>query len=302
MDQTSSLRLLDMKQVILYTLFALCSPLMGQLKVGSLNPMATDLLRKIGQENVTVIELVRVGDNIHQFEPRPKDVRKLQECALVFGMGKGLEPYLDKLRDSLSAQQEIIEIGRTIPSQKIDGDPIYACCPNHAHGALDPHWWHNVKYMERATKVVSKALAKADPAHASEYKQRGRDLGQRYRNLHRWVKSELANIPPKQRILVTAHVAFAYFCKEYGFDAAYVQGLTQEGKIASKTLAETIVKLRERQVKAIFPEVMSNPKVLRQIAKETGAKLGEPLYADNISSTYEDMIRYNINTIVASLR
>ncbi len=274
---------------------------LGQLKVGSLNPIATDLLKQVGGEHIEVVTILKEDQDVHTFRPDSRDLRKMQKCVLIFAMGKGLESYLDGFEDSLEKGQAVIEIGKSIPSQRVDADPIYVCCPSHAQGAEDPHWWHNVKNMERAVKIVSRELGKLDPDNAKAYRSRAKLAGARYRELHRWVKSRVSEIPKGQRVLVTPHAAFGYFCKAYGFQAAFVQGLSKDGEISAQQLAHTIRELKEKQIKAIFPERLANPKALKQLSQETGCQLGAPLYADSIHHDYERTIRHNVNEIVKAL-
>jgi zinc/manganese transport system substrate-binding protein len=276
-----------------------------KLRVSSLHPIATDWLQQIGGEQVEVFAIAKHGDGFdpHRFKPSPNDIRVLESSQLIFAMGKNLETYLEELRDSLRSDQQIVEIGRTIPSQKVDADPIYACCPTHSLGSIDPHWWHNVRYAERAARAVASALAKADPANKAIYQERGTAVAKELRKLHLWVKSELSTIPSEQRILVTAHAAFAYFCKEYGFEAHYVQGLDKAGEIPAKQLATTIRQLRRQQIRAIFSERNANPKMLSQIAEEVGCRFGQPLDAEGgAHDSYEAMIQQNITRIVNALR
>ena len=215
--------------------------------------------------------------------------------------GKNIETYLGDLSDALD-RVPILEVGRTIPSRILSAqDSLYVCCPHHAKGTIDPHWWHDVDNMERAAKVVAKALAERDPANAGHYKARGDALAKRYDQLDRWVKAEVAKIPRKQRKLVTAHAAFGYFCAAYKFEAVFVKGLGADHEIPAKTLAEEVAKLRKEKIRAVFPERYLNPKVLQQIARETGAKVGNPLVADGSVASYEKMIRGNVQSIVSAL-
>ena len=280
----------------------LASSLLSQVKVASLNPILTDLLTRIGGDKVEVVSVMKKSMDVHTFQPRSADLKKMQECRAIFAMGKGLETYLPALEETLQSGQEIVEVGRTIPSQKVTADQIYACCAAHSRNAIDPHWWHNVKNMERAAKVVYKELEELDPSNAVYYKDEGEATRQKYRNLHNWVKGQVSQIDRKSRLLVTAHAAFAYLCKEYGFEAAYIQGLSKEGEISAQQLALTIQAIKEKNVKAVFPEVGANPKTLSQIAKESGAVVGKPLYADHLHTSYDNMIYHNVETIVKALR
>jgi len=271
------------------------------LQVSSLNPILTDFIQQVGGEKVQVVQVMKPGEDVHAFQPKPRDVAKMQESRLIFAMGKSIETYLDGLAQTLQPGQQLIEVGRTIPSMKVDADPIYTCCPNHSKGAIDPHWWHNVKNAERAVKIICEALSDADPENKKYYKANATSARKQYRNLHNWVKSETGKIPRKQRILVTAHAAFGYFCKEYGFEAAYVQGLSRESEISAKLFATTIKELQDKQIRAVFPETLANPKLLSQIAAETNSQIGLPLYADAISKSYKHMIEHNVTAIVSAL-
>lgn len=287
---------------ILVSLLLVQLGLAQQVKVASFNPIAADLLRSIGKDKIKVVDIVKIGSPIHGYNPDSNDVRALESCSKAFAMGKNLEPYLSSVEDSLGRKDFVVEIGRSIPSQKVDSDPIYACCPAHSLGAIDPHWWHNVKNMERAAKIVGNELSKLSPENKSFFKQNAKNEAKRYRKLNNWVKAEVKKIPKEHRMLVTSHAAFAYFCKAYGFEAAFVQGLSKEGEISSKQLVETIKDIRSKRIKAIFPEHKNNPKVLSVIAKEAGCKLGSSLYADHLKTTYENMVRSNVTAITYALK
>lgn len=284
-------------------LFLLCTLTAQALDVASLHPLITDAVKQVGGDRVTVVEVVKPGMNVHKFQPKASDIRKMAKARLIFASGKGLEPYLKGLQDSLQPGQKIVEVGRTIPSQKISKtDQIYACCPSHAVGGIDPHWWHNVGNMERAVRIIEKELTKADPAGKAIYSANAKASLARLRQLNSWVKKEVTKIPRGKRHLVTAHAAFGYFCKAYGFKATFVQGLSADGEVSATQLAASIQELRKEGIPMVFPEKSANPKVLGQIAKQTGANVGKPLLADGSTKSYAAMIQSNVNHIVAGLK
>lgn len=286
------------------TLFFLLLTLTAHgLDVASLHPLITDAVKQVGGKRVSVVEVVKPGMNVHKFQPKAADIKKMAKARLIFASGKNLEPYLKGLKDSLRAGQMVVEVGRTIPSQKISRkDQIYACCPHHAEGGIDPHWWHNVGNMERAIRVIEKALIKADPAGKATYEANSKVARQRLDQLDRWVKGQIATIPRGMRHLVTAHAAFGYFCKAYGFKATFVQGLSADGEVPADQLAKSILELRKERIPMVFPESAANPKVLQQIAKQSGAKVGKPLIADGSTKSYQAMIQANVTNIVKGLK
>jgi zinc/manganese transport system substrate-binding protein len=223
---------------------------------------------------------------------------------MIFASGKHLESYLDKLRDSLGAGVPIVEVGKTIPSLKVEVGEMFLCCPHHAEGGIDPHWWHSADNMQRAARVVADYLTSLDPAGKDSYKAGASAASDRFEGLKRWAKQQISAIPRGDRKLVTAHAAYAYFCKEYGLKSVPLLGLGAEDEATAQHIANVVKAIQDNKIRAVFPEDKSNPKVLAQIAGQTGIKIGQPLVADGTAihaHTFETMLRHNVAVIVAAL-
>lgn len=285
-------------------LFAAVAAVAEPLPVSALHPLMADLARQVGGERVKVYDLVGEGGNPHHYEPRPADLKRMQRSALVLASGKNLEIYLDRLRETLG-DVRVVEVGRTIPSLTVGKDAVYTCCPHHGHGTLDPHWWHGIDNMRRAARVVAKEFAALDPDGESAYEANAAAYGKRLAELKSWAKRELAKIPRGQRKLVTAHNAFGYFAKEFGFEVIAVDGLTQEQNTTPQDRAKTITSVKESGVRAVFPEQGSSLKPLQAVATETGVRIGRELISDGTGSGagagFEGMIRHNVTAITEAL-
>jgi zinc/manganese transport system substrate-binding protein len=279
----------------------------GALKVAATHPLIGDLVRQVGGKEVSVVDLLKPGHDAHHFEPTAGDLRALRGAVAVFASGKHLESYLAKLADSLGAGVRIIEVGRPIPSLKVDaGNEVFLCCPAHSKGGIDPHWWHSAENMARAARVVADELAKLDPARAAAYKAGGQVTAKRMLGLKSWAQQQLAGIPRGDRKLVTAHAALGYFCKEYGFKLVPMLGLAREEATSPNYITDTVRIIKQQKIRAVFPEDQANPKVLTELVRETGVKVGGTLIADGTApgagSTFEGMLRHNVTVIVAALK
>ena len=159
--------------------------------------------------------------------------------------------------------------------------------------------------MQRATKIVSKAFAKVDPSNAATYAAQAKAYEKHLETLAKWARKEVAKISRDRRKLATAHAAYTYFCQDFGFQSMPVQGLTKEREPSSQYLADVITDLKDNSIKAVFPEAQANPKVLKEMVRGTGAKIGGKLFADYTgnakTTTYEAMFRHNVTTIVKGL-
>lgn len=277
------------------------------LTVAATHPLIGDLLRQVGGTRVTVVDLLKPGADAHHFEPTASDLRELRGAAAVFASGKHLESYLDKLADSLGAGVKIIEVGRTIPSLKIEpGNEVFLCCPAHSKGGIDPHWWHSAENMARAARIIGDELARLDPPQAAAYKAGAAATAKKMLGLKSWAQQQLAAVPRGDRKLVTAHAAFGYLSKEYGLKFIPLLGLAREEDYSPAYIADAVKLIRAHNIRAVFPEDQANPKIIREIIRETGVKLGPPLIADGTAtgerSTFEGMFRYNIGAIVEALK
>jgi zinc/manganese transport system substrate-binding protein len=287
---------------VAFTPFSLWSE---PFKVASLHPLLTDLAKQVGGDQVTVIEIMKPGGDIHHFEPAAKDLAAMRGARLVLASGKELESYLPKLRDSLGSSIQILEVGEKIPS-------IPATCNHnhegesaeeHHHGA-DPHWWHSAENMKRAARNLAEAFSEVSPANKATYEAGAKAASKLFTELKSWAQKQIATIPRDQRQLVTAHAAFGYFCKEYGFEPLSVLGVGRADDVSTKHIAQTIQTIRENKIVAVFPEDQANPKVLEEIVRSTGVKMGAALIADGTAKeahTFETMFSSNVRAIVSVL-
>lgn len=284
--------------------FAIASLPAAELKVAVLHPLLADIAQQVGGKRVEVVDLIGSTGDPHHFEPTTESLSKSDGAKLYFVAGMGLEGYLPKLRTIVGSSATIVEVGATLPA--LEGECDHEEHEGHEHHehvhGLDPHWWHSIDLFRRATGVVTDALIAVDPSGADDFRKNSTAYRAKLDDLERWVKKEIVKIPQDRRHLATAHAAFNYFCKDYGFTAHPVQGINREQMPDPKQLAELIAGLKKNQVVAIFPEKESNPKILQTLTKDTGIRLADPLIADGTgASSYEEMVRHNVTAIVKGL-
>jgi zinc/manganese transport system substrate-binding protein len=272
----------------------------AELKVASLHPLVGDLLRQVGGDKVVIVDLIGANGDPHSFEPAPKDLAAADGAALYFASGMGMEGYLPDLREILAGKARIVEVGQTLPA-------LHGKCDHEGHDhdhdhEVDPHWWHSVDLFRRAAGVVADELSAASPENKELFQANAQAYRAKLDELEKWVKREVIRIPRDRRKLATAHAAFQYFCEAYGFEAYPVQGMNRERMPDAVKLAELIDTLKKERVAAVFPEKESNPKMLESLTRDSGIKLGGELVADGRGMTsYEEMVRANVSSIVAAL-
>jgi len=282
-------------------------PAAAALNAATMHPVLTSVAQQIGGDLVKITAVVEPGADVHHFAPTPADVKKLAGVRIILVSGKGMENYLEELRSNLNAGQQIVEVGHNIPSLKIEpGNAIFLCCPQHARGAIDPHWWNSVVNMQRAGRIIADAFAAADPANKAAYKANAAAWDQRLTELKKWAKKEISAIPSDRRKLATAHLSLSYFAEEFGFKLVPVQGLNHNTNATPLELAAAVKVVREQKIAVVFPEQGVNPKYLQQLAAETGMRVAGELIADGNGAgkhaSFEAAFTYNVETIVAALK
>jgi ABC-type Zn uptake system ZnuABC Zn-binding protein ZnuA len=279
-------------------LVLMISPAAAAIKVASLSTILTEIAQQVGGDKVEVTGIVKAGVDPHEFEPSPDDMKVIGSSQLILATGKGLEGYLSKLRE-IAPQARYVEVGNALPSLRLKAES--------GPGTIeDPHWWHSIANVEQAVHVVQDALTGLSPNDKDLFSRRANDYESRLQNLEQWVRVKLAELPRDKRKLVTSHDAFQYFARDYGFKLYPIEGVSTEDQPSSQKVIGLIDTIKAQQVKAVFFENIENPKVIAEITRETGAKVGGELYADGLgtgdASTYEGMVKHNVTTMVEALK
>lgn len=265
------------------------------LKVASLHPLLSEMARSIGGEAIQVVDLFPPAADLHSFTPTGADIAAAAGSRLLLACGKGVEPYLRDLRDSLPPSTAVLELGAAVPDVLTPGEVA----------TPDPHWWSSPANMKRASLALAAALQQVVPSEAQSIDARRQAWAAEMDALTRRARLELTRIPAAQRVLVTEHAAMCHFCAEFHFTPIPVQGVAQESEGDTARLARLLAELRARGVSCLFADAGDSPRFLQNLATQLGAQL-RPLYMDGASPSgeplsYEEMFLHNVRAIRAGL-
>src|SRR5271169_819674 len=259
-----------------------------------------DIAREVGGGDVAVTSLIGRDANEHVFEPSPKEVRLLTQAQLFIVNGFGLEGWLTRLIQSARYRGPVVVATEGIT-------PLTTTEPGGTGPSSDPHAWQDVRNGIVYAGNIARALAGIDPAHSGAYQQRFGHYEAELEALDQRVRERLGTIPAEKRRVITTHDAFAYYGKAHGVTFLAPEGLSTDSEPSAKTVAALIRQIRREGIKALFLENISDPRLMEEIARETGATLGPPLFSDALSRpdepapTYIRMIEYNTATLQAGM-
>ncbi len=262
-----------------------------------------DLVKNVGGDRTKVGTLVGPNGNAHIFTPSPSDAKKVADADLVFVNGLGFEGWLDRLVKASGTKAPIIVATNGIKPRQFGGDENR----ERDHSRTDPHVWQSVANAKIIVANIRDALIAADPAGKQAYVANATAYLAELDALDKDVRNVIAKIPADRRRVITSHDAFGYFADAYGIDFAAPQGVSTEAEASAKDLAAIITQIRRQKIAAVFLENVTDPRLIRQIASETGAMIGGTLYSDALTDasgdapTYIALIRHNLKQLAAAL-
>ena len=277
----------------------------GALDVVATESFLADIAQNVAGERFTVRPLIPPGADPHAFEPTPKDVAAVAGADLVVINGGGLEgPLLDTLK-SAGGSAIIVDASAGLTTRTPQpGEPPLAA------GQTDPHFWLDPMLVETYVTNIRDAFVEADPAGAAAYEANAAVYTQKLRQLHAWIKAQVAQIPPGDRKLVMNHASHGYFADRYGLQVigTVIPSVGTSESPTAQQLGDLTAAIRKSGAKAIFVEVDENPQLARQIAAETGVQVVTDLLdhsltpAGGAAPTYIDMMKYDARRIVEALK
>jgi ABC-type Zn uptake system ZnuABC Zn-binding protein ZnuA len=268
------------------------APVSG-FKVMAAESFLADIARQVGGERTQVDGLIPAGLDPHSFEPTPREMAKVADCDLLIISGAGLEEWLKGIFTNIGGSKKIIEASAGLHSD--NGDP---------HFWLDPN--NVITYVDN----IRDALTSIDPQGKTAYSSNAENYIQQLRQLDAWIKDQVSQVAPAQRLLVTNHETLGYFAARYGFQiiGSLIPSFSTDASPSAQQLAQLTDVIRSTTARAIFIDVGNNPQLADQIASETKAKVVTELYSESLStadgpaSTYLAMMKYNVAIIVSALK
>ena len=280
------------------------------LEVAASFSVLGDLVSEVGGERVKVRTLVGPDADAHAFQPRPSDAREIGAAAVVVVNGLGFDDWMLRLARAGGFKGTVVVASDGVPTLTMRADDDHGHHHAHTHEtgnkrgeAADPHAWQDVGNVRRYVANIAAALAAADPAGASAYRDNAARYDAELQALDDEIRSTFAALPAERRKVVSSHDAFAYFGRAYGIDFLAPVGVSNNAEPTAKGVARLIRQLKSEKVPAVFSENVADPRLIERIRSESGAAVGGTLYSDALSTadgpapSYVKMMRANLGVI-----
>ena len=287
---------MTMRFILFCVLSLIASPLQAaeRLSVVASFSILGDFVRNVGGDRIDLTTLVGADGDVHVYTPAPSDAKRIAAAKLVIVNGLGLEGWLPRLVQSAGSKAKVVTASAGITPLKLGA-------------AADPHAWQSVPNARIYVTDIANALAAAAPDDAEFFRAQAKAYLEKLETLDRDVREAVAKIPAERRKVISTHDAFGYFSAEYGIRFIAPLGVSTETEPSARDIAAIIGQIKAARIPAVLLENISDDRLIRRIAAETGAKVGGTLISDGLTGekgpapTYIDMVRHNIKALTSAL-
>ena len=265
-----------------------------KFKVVTTFTVIQDIAQNVAGDAAIVESITKVGAEIHEYDPTPKDITKALSADLVLWNGLNLELWFKRFFE------DIKDVPSVVVTEGIDPMPIQE---GSYKGNPNPHAWMSPTLALTYIENIRAAFVKYDPKNAEIYNRNAADYVAKIKALDAPLRERLAKIPESQRWLVTSEGAFSYLARDYNLKEAYLWPINAEQQGTPKQVKNLIDLVRANNIPVLFSESTISDKPAKQVSKETGAKYGGVLYVDSLSTqdgpvpTYIDLLKVTVETI-----
>jgi ABC-type Zn uptake system ZnuABC Zn-binding protein ZnuA/ABC-type Mn2+/Zn2+ transport system permease subunit len=255
-----------------------------------------DFARQVGGPHVRVTQILQPNTDAHEYEPRPADVNATSSARVVLRSGAHLDDWMNRVVEQSGSTATVVDLASSA-RLRIDGE---------GGSGTDPHWWHDPRSAEVAVRRIAGVLAQRAPERRTELTRNAKAYAGRLRALDAGIRTCMAEVPARDRNLVTDHDAFNYFARRYRIRivGAVIPSQTTQAQPSAGEVVALVETIERQRVRAVFPESSINPRVAAAIAHRTGVAVGRGLYGDSLGppgsdgDTYLGMEAHNADAIV----
>ena len=277
----------------------------SKLNVVATNSIIADITKNIAGDKINLHSIVPVGQDPHEYEPLPEDVKKTSKADLIFYNGINLETggnaWFTKLVENAQKKEN-----KDYYAVSEGVDVIYLEGQNEK-GKEDPHAWLNLENGIIYAQNIAKRLIEKDPDNKATYEKNLKAYVEKLTALDKEAKEKFNNIPEEKKMIVTSEGCFKYFSKAYNVPSAYIWEINTEEEGTPDQIKSLVEKLRKTKVPSLFVESSVDDRPMKTVSKDTNIPIYAKIFTDSIAEKDEDgdsyysMMKYNLDKISEGL-
>ena len=277
----------------------------SKLNVVATNSIIADITKNIAGDKINLHSIVPVGQDPHEYEPLPEDVKKTSKADLIFYNGINLETggnaWFTKLVENAQKKEnkDYYAVSEGVDVIYLEGQS--------EKGKEDPHAWLNLENGIIYAQNIAKRLIEKDPDNKATYEKNLKAYVEKLTALDKEAKEKFNNIPEEKKMIVTSEGCFKYFSKAYNVPSAYIWEINTEEEGTPDQIKSLVEKLRKTKVPSLFVESSVDDRPMKTVSKDTNIPIYAKIFTDSIAEKGEDgdsyysMMKYNLDKISEGL-
>ena len=277
----------------------------SKLNVVATNSIIADITKNIAGDKINLHSIVPVGQDPHEYEPLPEDVKKTSQADLIFYNGINLETggnaWFTKLVENAKKKEnkDYYAVSEGVDVIYLEGQS--------EKGKEDPHAWLNLENGIIYAQNIAKRLSEKDPANKETYEKNLKAYVEKLSALDKEAKEKFNNIPEEKKMIVTSEGCFKYFSKAYNVPSAYIWEINTEEEGTPDQIKTLVEKLRQTKVPSLFVESSVDDRPMKTVSKDTNIPIYAKIFTDSVAEkgeegdSYYSMMKYNLEKIAEGL-
>jgi len=278
-----------------------------KMKVVATFSVIGDMVANVGGDQVELVTIVGPGGDSELYQATLADSKTVAQARIVFmnDLNDEFEPWLDPLLKQAAFHGTKVVVSRG--AKTITATEEHAISGKDLPPVIDQHAWLDPKNGIVYVKNIAEALARSDPANAADYREHAAAYSKEIRAIDAWAKSEMAAVPVAKRRVLASHDSLEYLAKAMGITLISINGWTNKSEPSAAEVARLTQQIQADNLRALFLDSITDPRVMERVGKETGAVIGGTLYGDALSkpgegaATYIEMLRHDVSTLKAGM-
>ena len=265
-------------------------------------------------DDISLKMLLKPGSEMHDYDPTPQDIIAIKKSDIFIYVGGESDTWIEdilsdidtsktkviKLMDYVNLKEEEIVDGMESDEEEEEEEEEVE---------YDEHVWTSPVNAITIVGKIKDEVKLLDSENESIYEENASNYISKLNAINDSFRS-IVNSANNKTLVFGDRFPLRYFVDEYGLSYyAAFPGCSEQTEASAKTISFLINKVKEEKVKVVFHIELSNGKIAKTIADETGAKVLEFHSAHNISQsdfdagvTYVDIMNKNINVLKEALK
>lgn len=278
-----------------------------KLKIVTTNSILYDMADNVVGDHADIHSIVPIGQDPHEYEVKPKDIKALTDADIILYNGLNLETGNGWFKNALDQAGKTTKDDSVVRVSK-DVKPIYLNGAEGDETKQDPHAWLSLENGIKYVKTIQQAAINHDKAHKADYEKRGDAYINKLEKLNKDSHDKFDDIPKDQRAMITSEGAFKYFSKQSSITPGYIWEINTEKQGTPEQMKQAIKFVKDHNLKNLLVETSVDHKSMKSLSEETGVPISGEVYTDSIGKkgskgdSYYKMMESNIETVHQSMK